>query len=112
MVRSAAATDSASAVGTSARRRSRRSPSPILRKVIYDRPMQGRLVRDWLDGLSMLARARRRNPRQAKPRQLFDIAWATFNMFLSECLNCFKDPAYREEQEWRLIQFGRVNFQD
>jgi Protein of unknown function (DUF2971) len=87
-------------------------PEPILRKVIYDRPMQERLVWDWLDGLSMLARARRRNPRQAKPRQLFDIAWATFNMFLSECLNCFKDPAYREEQEWRLIQFGRVNFQD
>lgn len=26
--------------------------------------------------------------------------------FLVECLLCFKDPAFKEEQEWRLIQLG------
>ena len=58
----------------------------------------------------MLEQAKRKN--QAKTRQRLDEAWGTFHMFLSECLTCFKDPAYREEQEWRVIQFGRVNFRD
>jgi hypothetical protein len=30
-----------------------------------------------------------------------------FTEFLPECLICFKDPAYAEEQEWRVIQFGQ-----
>ena len=87
-------------------------PEPILRKVIYDRLMQERLVSDWLRGLSILAQARRKKPKQTKANQRFNEAWGTFQMFLSECLNCFKDPAYREEQEWRVIQFGRSAMRD
>lgn len=87
-------------------------PEPILRKVIYDRRTQERLVSDWLRGLSILERARRKKPSQTKALQRNNEAWGAFNMFLSECLNCFKDPAYREEQEWRVIQFGRVGGQD
>jgi len=30
-----------------------------------------------------------------------------FSQFLAECLVCFKDPAYYQEEEWRLIQFGK-----
>ena len=82
-------------------------PEPILRKVIYDRRTQARLVGDWLRGLSVLEQARRKKPGQLRAQQRVNDWWAFFNMFLSECLNCFKDPAYREEQEWRLIQFGR-----
>ena len=87
-------------------------PEPILRKVIYDRRTQERLVSDWLKGLSMLEQARRKKPGQIKALQRSNEAWGTFNMFLSECLNCFKDPAYREEQEWCIIQFGRTGRQD
>jgi hypothetical protein len=29
-----------------------------------------------------------------------------FTEFLPECLICFKDPAYAEEEEWRVIRFG------
>jgi len=83
-------------------------PEPILRKVIYDRRTQERLVSDWLRGLSILEHARRKKPSQTKALQRSDQAWGEFNMFLSECLNWFKDPTYREEQEWRVIQFGRV----
>ena len=87
-------------------------PEPILRKVIYDRRTQERIVSDWLRGLSILEQARRKKPSQTKALQRSNEAWGTFNMFLSECLNCFKDPAYQEEQEWRVIQFGRINLQD
>lgn len=87
-------------------------PEPILRKIIYDRRTQERLVRAWLKGFAKLEQARRKTPNQTKARQRSDEWWGAFNMFLSECLNCFKDPAYREEQEWRIIQFGRISLQD
>lgn len=87
-------------------------PEPILRKVIYDRRTQERLIGDWLKGLSRVEQALQKNPRQLAAQQReFQFFWS-FNMFLSECMNCFKDPAYWEEQEWRIIQFGRVSGQD
>lgn len=87
-------------------------PEPILRKVIYDRRTQQQLVGDWLRGLGLLERARHKAPNAVRAQRRSNDAWGTFNMFLSECLNCFKDPAYREEHEWRVIQFGRVAFRD
>jgi len=85
-------------------------PKPILRRVIYKPPVQQRLIRTWLQAacdLSAgkgLARHRHSGAR---------IGWMnhlifTFRMLLPEFLLCFKNPEYEEEQEWRLIQFGRV----
>ena len=83
-------------------------PEPILRKVIYDRRTQQGLVRDWLEGVFRVEQELRKHPGQlAAQQRSFQLLFA-FSMFLSECMNCFKDPAYWEEQEWRIIQFGRV----
>jgi hypothetical protein len=40
-------------------------------------------------------------------KRLLEQAQREFQRFLAECVICFKDPAYAEEQEWRFIQFGR-----
>jgi hypothetical protein len=85
---------------------------PILRKVIYDRRTQERIIIDWLKGLSMVEEARQKKFNQTKAIQRSNEFVGQFQMFLSECMNCFKDEAYREEQEWRVIQFGRFDRQD
>jgi hypothetical protein len=71
-------------------------PYRILRKVIYDAELQRRIMRDWL---TELVRQKTVQQRNAVARDFLN--------FLSECLSTFKDPGYREEAEWRLIQFGR-----
>jgi hypothetical protein len=38
--------------------------------------------------------------------QLTDLRQA-FETILAECLICFKDPSYKEEQEWRAIMITR-----
>jgi hypothetical protein len=74
-------------------------PKPILRRVIYQRTDQERFVKAWIRLLS-----------EAKlKRQFFPSVWFNFMTFLAEMMNCYKDPAYEQEDEWRLIQFGRVN---
>jgi len=74
-------------------------PQPILRQVVYDRRIQERFVRKWVRLL-----------RQARGRRVhLNLETYFFGLFLSECLNCYKDPAYEEENEWRVIQFGRVS---
>ncbi len=69
----------------------------ILRRVIYDTRIQKSLVRKWIKcvdgGVSAQA------------------AFPILRM-LYECLVCFKDPGFREEREWRLIQQGRVGGDD
>jgi len=82
-------------------------PKAILRKVIYDRRTQERLITDWLRGVSVLEQARLKNP-SGPAVQSFMYLWGNFNTYLCEFLICFKDTAYREEQEWRVIQFGTV----
>jgi hypothetical protein len=65
-------------------------PMRVLRRVIYKRIQQRRLVERWLDAIIAA---------KTLTRQL--------QRFFSEALICFKDGAYREEGEWRLVQFGR-----
>jgi len=83
-------------------------PEPILRRVIYDQKQQVLILTNWLRGLSILASERHKT----SGAERLNRAWREFLLFLSECMNCFKDPAYQEEQEWRIIQFGRVGGRD
>lgn len=43
---------------------------------------------------------------QRKSLEQIEEIQARMTQFLAECLISFKDPAYREEREWRAIQFG------
>jgi hypothetical protein len=69
--------------------------------VIYDLELQERLVRQQVQVLCL--------------RNVFDIfgglagivGLRLFSWFFSECLNCFKDSGYSQEEEWRVIRFGR-----
>jgi hypothetical protein len=75
-------------------------PIPLMRRVVYKREVQERLVRDWVQLMCDSKNHR---------GQSFNNIWSDFNWFLSQCLNCFKDPAYEEEDEWRVIQYGRID---
>lgn len=81
---------------------------PVLRKVLYDYKRQkslvGRLVRALFDWEVRRRPSRRRGAGNADAD---DDVWSDFNWCVSEFVNCFKDPAYSEEQEWRVIQYGR-----
>ncbi|HKQ75985.1 MAG TPA: DUF2971 domain-containing protein [Blastocatellia bacterium] len=78
------------------RQKYEKRPYRILRKVIYDAELQRLIIRSWLTDLM----------RQQTVQQ-WNALTRDFLKFLSECLSTFKDPGYREEAEWRLIQFGR-----
>jgi hypothetical protein len=69
----------------------------ILRRVIYDMRIQKSLVRRWIKYIDAGADAQ--------------AAFPILRM-LYECLVCFKDPGFKEEREWRLIQQGRVGGDD
>jgi len=70
-----------------------RPPVRVLRRVIYDPAEQTRLVESWTQAMAGGA---------VSPQE--PLFWR----FFSEAVISFKDPAYDEEGEWRLIQFGRV----
>ena len=72
----------------------------VLRKVIYDPAIQERLIREQVRALCDLNSVRNRVAPVVLGLELF-------LRFFSECLNCFKDPAYAQEEEWRAIRFGR-----
>ena len=86
---------------------------PLLRKVIYSPKEQKLLIRKWVELLLDWEMVRRRDSdRSNETINPVDVAWGNFNWFLSECLRCFKDPAYKEEQEWRVIRFGSSSSSD
>jgi hypothetical protein len=85
----------------------REKPEPVLRKVLYDQKAQKGLVGRFIGLLLEWETLRSRKGRRNSDIDNSDDAWYSFNWFISECLNCFKDPAYSEEQEWRVIQYGR-----
>jgi hypothetical protein len=70
-----------------------RPPFRVLRRAVYDHAEQRRLVEAWVQGIL--------DGYVAEGNPLF---WR----FFSEALISFKDKAYAEEDEWRLIQFGRA----
>jgi len=86
-------------------------PRPILRRVIYDRETQFRLIRTWLQAVCDLDTAQRAATNRTLRNRLserMETLVFSFHLMLSQFLVCFKNPAYEGEQEWRLIQFGRV----
>jgi hypothetical protein len=72
---------------------SERPPLRSLLRVLYDRRQQEDLVEGWGEAVAG-GRASASSPH--------------FWRFFSEALISFKDPAYVEEGEWRLVQFGRA----
>jgi hypothetical protein len=70
-------------------------PEFIMRRVIYEPAEQEALIREHVG-------AECESPRGGED----------FALFFSESLNCFKDAAYRDEREWRAIQFGRAGGKD
>ena len=84
------------------------TPEPVLRRVVYDAKQQRRIIGRWLSAVFEWEMLRRRRNRKGPPQIEFDdLAWNRLNWFISECLYCFKDPAYTEEREWRVAQYGR-----
>ena len=84
------------------------SPEPVLRRVVYNGKQQRRIIDRWVRAAfewEMLGR--RRNRKRPQQIEFDDLAWNRLNWFVSECLYCFKDPAYTEEREWRVAQYGR-----
>jgi Protein of unknown function (DUF2971) len=77
------------------RPKAERPPLRLLLRVIYNREHQERLVAGW--GRAVIAGA----VSDKDPH---------FWRFFSEALASFKNPAYAEEGEWRLVQFGRAWF--
>jgi hypothetical protein len=71
------------------------TPGFAMRRVIYNPNTQEGLVRERVKALC--------EPGKTSSRD--QEGW--FSTFFSECLNCFKHPAFEEEREWRAIQFGR-----
>jgi hypothetical protein len=83
-------------------------PEPVLRKVVYDQKRQRRIIDRWVSAIFDWEATRCQRTRQKPPRiDPHDQGWLTLNWFISECLYCFKDPAYDAEREWRLAQYGR-----
>jgi hypothetical protein len=70
-----------------------RPPLRTLLRVLYDRRQQEDLVEGWAAAVAS-GRASASDPH--------------FWRFFSEAIISFKDPAYAEEGEWRLVQFGRA----
>jgi len=75
------------------RKSSERPPLRSLLRVLYDRQQQEDLVAGWGEAVAS-GHASASDPH--------------FWRFFSEAIISFKDPAYAEEGEWRLVQFGRA----
>jgi hypothetical protein len=67
-------------------------------------PLEG--TRGWRQVAKELAESRKGSKTPPEDVELLMRGWDKFTQFLAECLICFKNPAYVEEQEWRAIQFG------
>jgi Protein of unknown function (DUF2971) len=83
-------------------------PRTILRKVIYDEAEQKRqvadIVRAWLQTAQTLLQSDGTDPKEIFP----DPAIEALQEALSEHHLCFKNPAFSEEREWRLIKLVHV----
>lgn len=112
--------------------------SAVLRRVIYNEDDQRKIVHSWVKAiysgeldLRREIAERFRELRVGKPLAYLLASGKTpeakqfrdhvadrvaelnrgmehFTRFLAECLVCFKNPAYHEEAEWRLITFVKI----
>ncbi len=84
-------------------------PYVVLRKVIYNKLDQIKLIRAYLDSVIPVASTILMGMRTDKlflAAQAHIIAMDTSNVLLDYML-CFKDCAFADEQEWRLIRCTR-----
>lgn len=83
-------------------------PWTLLRKVIYDEAEQKRqvadIVRTWLQTVQALLQSDGTDPKEIFPYP----AISALQEALLEHQLCFKNPAFSEEHEWRLIKLVNV----
>jgi hypothetical protein len=84
----------------------------ILRRVIYDEYAQKDFVRSCIRAIVKSIQFDRSVKTAAQTEWLQTAPGIVVNRLLYECLVCFKHPGFYEEEEWRLIQQGRVGDQD
>ncbi|MEM9996129.1 MAG: DUF2971 domain-containing protein [Bacteroidota bacterium] len=82
--------------------------APVLRKVIYDRDEQTRMAADFIHQSVQAVESARKgsiNSLHPQERMGFD-AWLAADAanYLFDLILSFKDSAFKEEQEWRLIR--------
>jgi hypothetical protein len=93
---------------------------PYVRKVIYEADEQRELVRGYVDAVSAAAKKVLDRPSatpcpdqsisQSSAVTLRSMAMHAANLLL-DMLLCFKNPAFKEEKEWRLVRVTRVDHQ-
>ena len=76
----------------------------VFRKVIYNEPDQREIIREKLES-SIVAFEKNRNQDNIKTEKLLSSTYNLLENLLIECITSFKDPIYREEEEWRMIFF-------
>jgi hypothetical protein len=84
------------------------SAAVFVRRVIYDSNQQKALVRRWLAALARQTRAVRAASGSGILDFARDTSAQTINLLLYQCLVSFKHPGFQEEEEWRIIQQGRI----
>ena len=77
--------------------------TPRLRRVIYDSALQTKLARETIESW-MLACDEEINSETSRDDLLSAWAVPILRRMLFEFHMCFKNPAFEEEREWRLIQ--------
>jgi hypothetical protein len=81
----------------------------FLRRVIYKPSVQRSVVRRCLNAAAKHAAYQMEHRKAPNPEEWLSLPLART---IYECLVCFKHPGFSEEQEWRLIQQGRVSNTD
>lgn len=88
------------------------SAAVYLRKIIYDKKVQRTLIKSWLNALEKRI-AFLRATRGSRMIDLWnDYSGHTLLFLIYQCLVSFKHPGFKEEEEWRFIQQGRIGDED
>lgn len=89
------------------------SGPPLLRKLIYEREEQEKIIKEFLNSIVESVRNTIKSGEYPNPRrrnhQAAVIGSDVGNVLLDMLLS-FKHPAFKEEQEWRLIHITMDNF--
>lgn len=83
--------------------------SAILRKVIYEEKKQRKLINEYLSTIIKAANSIIKKDTN-KDLKIHVMALESINIIL-DMLMTFKNPAFKEEREWRLIHVTREDFQ-
>jgi Protein of unknown function (DUF2971) len=75
----------------------------VLRPVVYDPAEQRELVRAFLLDIDAALAELLAGGLAAREQEVHAIAYATIQRQMLECMLTMKNPAFKEEREWRLI---------